>query len=215
MRKSGLWFPRFFVREEGVSRHHAHPSDQHKHERPHETRARAIMRVLWERKRLGWRGFWGLFTLVLAVSLHAQSPVNQNSPLGNRNVSITFQDSSGTKIVTFASPFNFKCSTNLTCSVVGSTLTVAASGGAGSGYSTIQNAGVAIAQEATINFLGALVCADNAGNASSDCKLNTNAAVSHQFLTGIDANGNFLRAQPAYSDISGTPQLAQTITNAS
>lgn len=129
---------------------------------------------------------------------------------------ITFQNSSAVNIKSFAAPFKIKCSTNITCTASGSTLTMAASGGAGgSGYSAIQNAGVAIAAEGAINFLGSFSCVDNPGNASSDCKLSASAAVSHQFITGIDASGNYLRAQPAYSDISGTPTLPATLANAS
>jgi len=84
-----------------------------------------------------------------------------------------------------------------------------ASGG-GSGYATIKNASVAITQRTILNMLGALVCADNAGTLASDCKLATNAAVSNQYLTGIDASGNFLRKQIAYGELSGAPQLPIT-----
>jgi len=86
-----------------------------------------------------------------------------------------------------------------------------ASGGGG-GYATIQNASIAITQRTILNVLGALVCTDNAGTLASDCKLATNAAVSNQYLTGIDASGNFLRKQIAYGELSGVPQLAITKT---
>src|SRR6478609_1605143 len=123
---------------------------------------------------------------------------------------ITFQDAAGVPIKSFAAPFKIKCSTNVTCAASGSVLTVTASGGGAGGYATVQNAGVAIVQEPVLNFLGALACVDNAGNTSSDCKISANIAVAHQFLTGIDASGNFTRAQPAYSDLTGTPTLPAT-----
>lgn len=39
--------------------------------------------------------------------------------------------------------------------------------------------------------------------------LTPNAPVTHQFLTGVDGSGNFLRAQPAFSDISGAVLASQ------
>lgn len=115
---------------------------------------------------------------------------------------ITFQNSSGTNIKSFAAPFKIKCSTNVTCEVSGSTLTITASGSGGAGgYATIQNAGVAIVQEPVINFLGALACVDNAANTSSDCQISANIAVAHQFVTGVDANGNLTRAAILAADV--------------
>lgn len=46
-----------------------------------------------------------------------------------------------------------------------------ATGGGGGGYATIQNAGVAIAQRNTINFLGVLSCVDDGSNLRSNCSL--------------------------------------------
>src|SRR5262249_38205100 len=43
----------------------------------------------------------------------------------------------------------------------------------GTGYATVQSAGVAIAQRNTINFLGALSCVDDGANARSNCQLVT------------------------------------------
>jgi hypothetical protein len=99
----------------------------------------------------------------------------------------------------------------MTCTIAGNTVTVTATGGTGGGggYATIQNAAAAIAQEATINFLGGFSCVDNPGNLSSDCKISTNAAVSHQFVTGVDSSGNFLRAAILAADV---PTLNQSTT---
>lgn len=124
---------------------------------------------------------------------------------------INFQNSSGTVLRSFTAPFSIKCSTNVTCSPSGSVLTItAAGGGAGGGYSVIQNGGVAIAAEAAINFLGSFSCVDNPGNASSDCKLSASAAVAHQFVTGVDASGNYLRGRPASTDLSDFSPTAPT-----
>lgn len=157
---------------------------------------------------------WVLLALAAFLALLLAAKASGQTGTSQIDV-ITFQNSSGVPIQSFAAPFKIKCSTNMTCTASGSILTISSSGGgAPVGYQTIQNAGIAIAQETVLNVLGALVCADNAGNVSSDCKLNTNAAVAHQFFTGIDASGNFLRAQPLYSDISGTPTLPATLANA-
>ncbi len=75
----------------------------------------------------------------------------------------------------------------------------------GSGYATIQSAAVAITQRTIVNFFGALSCVDNPGSTRSDCKLIQNAAVTNQYLTGIDASGNFLRKQIDYGELSGVP----------
>jgi hypothetical protein len=100
-----------------------------------------------------------LFLALFSLRAHAQE-----SGLDR----ITFQNSSGTALRSFVSPFNFKCSTNMTCSITGNTVTVsAAGGGAGGGYSTIQNGGAAIAAEAAINFLGSFSCVDNLQIANS------------------------------------------------
>lgn len=116
---------------------------------------------------------------------------------------ITFKNAANTTVKSYAAPFTIKEGTGVTFSASGSVMTLNAAGGAG-GYSTIQSAGAAITQRAIANFFGAIFCADNAGATRSDCTLAANAAVSNQFLTGIDASGNFLRAQPSYSNISGT-----------
>lgn len=143
-----------------------------------------------------------LFMALFSLKAHAQE-----SGLDR----ITFQNSSGTVLRSFVSPFNFKCSTNVTCSITGNTVTVsAAGGGAGGGYSVIQNGGVAIAAEAAINFLGSFSCVDNPGNTSSDCKLSASSAVSHQFVTGVDASGNYLRGRPASTDLSDFSPTAPT-----
>jgi hypothetical protein len=142
-----------------------------------------------------------LFLALFSLRAHAQE-----SGLDR----ITFQNSSGTALRSFVSPFNFKCSTNMTCSITGNTVTVsAAGGGAGGGYSTIQNGGAAIAAEAAINFLGSFSCVDNPGNTSSDCKLTASAAVAHQFVTGVDSSGNYLRAAILAADV---PTLNQSTT---
>lgn len=217
--KSGLWFPRpfLFLHVAELEKHHAHAHEQHGAEYD-ETRARAIMRLVWEKKRRGVKGFWGLVSILIALTaLSVQSNGQNAGPFGALNPShittITFQNSSGTVLKTFAAPWVFKCSTNMTCAISGNVVTVSSAAGAGgSGYSIIQNGGAAIAAEGAINFLGSFSCVDNPGNTSSDCKLSASAAVSHQFVTGVDASGNYLRAQPLYSDISGTPQLAVTKT---
>jgi len=108
---------------------------------------------------------------------------------------------------------NFTLTTTFGDVVINGTCTgTGCASGGGGGYTTIQNASIAITQRTILNVLGALICSDNAGTLASDCKLATNAAVSNQYLTGIDANGNFLRKQIAYSELSGAPQLAVTKT---
>lgn len=104
---------------------------------------------------------------------------------------------------------NFTLTTTLGNVVITGTCTGCAGA---TGYATIKNASIAITQRTIINVLGALVCADNVGTLASDCKLATNAAVSNQYLTGIDASGNFLRKQIAYGELSGAPQLPITKT---
>ena len=90
-----------------------------------------------------------------------------------------------------------------------------ASGGGG-GYATIKNASVAITQRTILNVLGALVCADNAGTSASDCKLATNAAVTNQYLTGVDSSGNLLRANAVttFTTTTWPSWLTPTVTNA-
>lgn len=153
------------------------------------------------------RIFWPYVALAVALVLLTASLARCQSVPSQISI-IQFQDSGGNPIKSFVAPFKIKCDTNLTCSASGSTLTMqSAAGGGGGGYSTIQNAAVAIAQRSVINFLGALACVDNAGNLSSDCKLTANAAVANQYLTGVDASGNFLRKQIAYSELSGSPTI--------
>jgi hypothetical protein len=173
------------------------------------------------KKNIGWPWwYWAVAGAVLLIVLiFAQRAVAQGTqgasnaaysspslPVQTSQIDvITFRDSTGAVIRSFASPFSIKCSTNVTCSAAGSTLTVtAAGGGAGGGYATIQNNGVAIAQETIINFLGALACVDDAANTRSNCQLTANIAVSKQFLTGVDSNGNFTRRQPDVSDLTAS-----------
>jgi len=56
---------------------------------------------------------------------------------------------------------------------VGSTTTWGTCATGSSGYTTIQSAGVALAQRSAVNFFGALSCVDNAGAARTDCQLVT------------------------------------------
>jgi hypothetical protein len=117
---------------------------------------------------------------------------------------ITFKNAANTTVKSYAAPFTIKEGTGVTFSAAGSVMTVNAAGGAG-GYTTIQSATVAITQRAVANFFGAIFCVDNAGATRSDCTLAANAAVGNQYLTGIDASGNFLRKQIAYGELSGVP----------
>jgi hypothetical protein len=117
---------------------------------------------------------------------------------------ITFKNAANTTVKSYAAPFTIKEGTGVTFSAAGSVMTVNAAGGAG-GYTTIQSATVAITQRAIANFFGAIFCVDNAGATRSDCTLAANAAVGNQYLTGVDASGNFLRKQIAYGELSGVP----------
>lgn len=219
LRKSGLWFPRpfLFLHAEELEKHHAHAHEQHGAEYD-ETRARAIMRLVWEKKRRGMKGFWGLVAILMTLTaLSVQSNGQNAGPFGALNPShittITFQNSSGTVLKTFAAPWVFKCSTNMTCSISGNVVTVSSAAGVGgSGYAIIQNGGAAIAAEGAINFLGSFSCVDNPGNTSSDCKLSTNAAVANQYLTGVDSSGNFIRKQIDYSELSGSAPVVSVFS---
>jgi hypothetical protein len=60
----------------------------------------------------------------------------------------------------------------------------------GAGYSTIQNAAVAIAQRATLNWLANIVCVDNTGASRSDCNLApTISTATINATTGFQVNG--------------------------
>lgn len=219
MRGSGLWFPRFilFLSPKELQLHRSHSKSQHPTHSAEELKARAIMRLVWEKKRKGWKGVWGLVSILIVLSLlnvqsYGQSPSPlSGGPLGSSQIgTIEFQNSSGSTLKKFSSPFIFKCSTGMTCTISGRTVTVVAAGGSGgsSFYQTVQNGGVAVAQEASLNFLGSFSCVDNVGNTSTDCKLSASSAVSHQFVTGVDSSGNYLRARPIstdLSDVSPTP----------
>lgn len=218
MRGSGLWFPRFilFLSPKELQFHRSHSKSQHPTHSAEELKARAIMRLVWEKKRKGWKGVWGLVSILIALSFlnvqsYGQSPSPlSGGPLGSSQIgTIEFQNSAGTTLKKFSSPFIFKCSTGMTCSVSGRVVTVTSTGGGGSSfYQTIQNGGVAVAQEASLNFLGSFSCIDNPGNTSTDCKLSPSSAVSHQFVMGVDSSGNYLRGRPIstdLSDVSPTP----------
>jgi hypothetical protein len=154
-------------------------------------------------KKLGKIAFWGIVSLALLLLLNAALSLRAHAQ-GGIDV-IQFQDSAGTIVKTFAAPFKIKCSTNLTCTASGSTLTMtAAGGGPGGGYTTLQNATVAIAQESTLNWTAGIVCADNAPSTRSDCALANVAAVSHKFFNSV-VSGALVLAQPDYGDLTGVP----------
>ncbi|MBV9075651.1 MAG: hypothetical protein JOZ10_18665 [Acidobacteria bacterium] len=95
---------------------------------------------------------------------------------------------------------NFATVGNLT--VTGS-CTGCGGGGGGGGYSTIENAGSALAQRATANFLSGIICADNAGQARTDCQIDQSFSPmwtgSHTFngTTNIAGTFQILGSAPA------------------
>jgi hypothetical protein len=154
-------------------------------------------------KKLGRIAFWGIVSLVLLLLLNTALSLRAHAQQGIDV--IQFQDSAGTIVKTFAAPFKIKCSTNLTCTASGSTLTMTAAGaGPGGGYATLQNATVAIAQEATLNWTAGIVCADNAPSTRSDCALANVTAVAHKFFNSV-VSGALVLAQPDYGDLTGVP----------
>lgn len=63
-------------------------------------------------------------------------------------------------------------------------------GGAGSGYSTIQDETVDLTQRTKLNFTGTgVVCADNGGTLVTDCTINSGGG-SSQWFTQVESNGN-------------------------
>jgi hypothetical protein len=79
-------------------------------------------------KKIAKITFWGFLSLALLLLLNVVLSLRAHAQIDV----IQFQDSTGTIIKTFAAPFKIKCSTNLTCTASGSTLTmVSAAGGSG------------------------------------------------------------------------------------
>jgi hypothetical protein len=68
-------------------------------------------------------------------------------------------------------------------------------GGGGSGYATIQNAGTALAQQATANFFSGITCANNAGASRTDCQLDQSITPTwtgaHLFNASVNLAGGF------------------------
>lgn len=100
------------------------------------TRARALMRYVWEKKRKGWHGAWGLVSILIAataLNVHAYGqnagPISGGPLVASQINTITVQNSAGTTLKRFASPFVFKCDATMTCSVSGNILTIASAGG--------------------------------------------------------------------------------------
>jgi hypothetical protein len=146
MRQSGLKWPRFamWVKDERLAHHSGHAAAQHD-ESTAMTRARALMRLAWEHKRTR-RGLGTLLSILMtvvtfSVQLNAQNagPLSGGPFVASQINTITFQNSSGTVIRRFASPFIFKCDASMTCSVSGNVMTVGAAGGGG-GASTAARA---------------------------------------------------------------------------
>lgn len=95
----------------------------------------------WYFQKMHYRWVWVwriavLITLLAlcAISGHAQQP-------SSRINTIKFLDSAGDTIVTYAAPFSIQCLSSLTCTRNGSTLSIAASGGGGSGCTPGGSAG--------------------------------------------------------------------------
>lgn len=233
LRASKLWFPRFVLwvslKFEAIL---AHAGEQHsEHEADDKLRARSLMRMVWERKRIGLRACWGLLTLAFALSCAAQGPLD-GGPLGGSQVfTITFLDSSNAVIKRFSAPFKIKCDTGLTCALSGSTITLTPAGGSGSGTVTSFSAGTLAPLFTTsvttatttpaltfaLSNAGAnTVLGNNTGAPATPTYFTffppvTKAAVASNWLRSYDsATGLFTASQPAYSDLTGTPQLAVT-----
>lgn len=179
----------------------------------HKTKHRMIPHFIW----------YALAAIVLilafAIASHAQ---------GKSQISvIQIQDSTGTIIKTFVAPFKIKCDTNLTCSVVGSTLTMQSAAGGGGGSGTVTSVSglsplFTVANPSTTptfslsSAAANTVLGNNTGSPAAPAYFGfippiTKAAVASNWLRSFDSTtGLFTASQPAYSDVSGTPQLAIT-----
>lgn len=95
---------------------------------------------------------------------------------------------------------NFQDSATVTWTLVGENLTATAAGGAGSGYSTIQDEGSSVTQRTTLNFVGAGVAvADSGGktvvtiSATGDVSSNTSTSVDSEVAIFSGTGGKTLK----------------------
>ena len=76
-------------------------------------------------------------------------------------------------------------------------------------YQTVEGAGTALTQRATLNLIGSVSCVDNSGLARTDC---TFSGGSGSFYQTVDANGTAQVQQPIVNFISGA-NASVTCTN--
>jgi hypothetical protein len=186
-------------------------------------------------KIIGW-GLGAIFALLLALVVMTAFGLRAHAQIDV----IQFQDSSGTLIKTFAEPFKIKCSTNLTCTPTGSTMSItAATGGAalagGSNTQVQWNNATALAGISTMTTDGTIVTAKvgtnwlfvdptgptkkfsfdasnitagqtrtvNVPDANSTT-VQSDTGAANNFLTAISAQGVISKAQPAFTNLSGS-----------
>jgi hypothetical protein len=113
-----------------------HPNHKQQHfevNHPVASRKQKLVELL-ERQDVAVLAKWlfagALLLLLSAIAAHAQKGTSRIDV-------ITFQDSAGNPVKTFAAPFKIKCSTNLTCTVSGPTLTMSASSTASAAFSSL------------------------------------------------------------------------------
>jgi hypothetical protein len=93
------------------------------------------------------------------------------------------------------------------------TCTGCGGGGGGGFYQTLQNAGSAITQRATLNWTADIFCSDNAGSTRSDCSLDNIVTAGTNTKITYNAKGRVTAGvQAQFSDIGGTVGASQLPT---